>query len=51
MSIPTSKEVLDHLLNNVLEIDSADIKALSKSGIKFYKELFSLDYKNLETLR
>ena len=51
MSGPTSKEVLDHLLNNILEIDSTDIKALSKAGIKFYKKLVSLDYKNLDTLR
>ena len=51
MTSPTSKAVLDHLLTNVLEIDSADIKALSKAGVKFYKKLDSALVADLDTLR
>ena len=51
MTSPTSKAVLDHLLTDVLEIDSADIKALSKADIKFYRKLVSLEFKDLDTLR
>ena len=51
MATPTTKAVLDHLLTIVLEIDSADIKALHKAGIKTYSKLTRLEFKNLDTLR
>ena len=51
MTAPTLKAVLDHLLINVLQIDSKDIKAISKASAKSYGKLMKLDFKNLDTLR
>ena len=48
---PTSKEVLDHLLANVLDVDAPDIKALSKAGIKYYRKLVNFEFKDFDTLR
>ena len=50
MVTPTSKEVLDHLLNNVLKVDPDDIKALSKAGIKYYRKLLTFDFWDFEIL-
>ena len=51
MMNPTSKEVFDHLLTNVLQIDAIGIKALSKACIKYYKILINLEVKDLNNLR
>ena len=48
--VPTSKVVLDHLLDNVLLINTGDIKALSKAGVKYFEKLDKLDYLKIDTL-
>ena len=45
MVSPTSKEVLDHLLTNVIEVDTNDIKTLARAAVKFYKKLVSIKLK------
>ena len=51
MTQPTLKEVLDHILNKVLEVDAKEIKSISKIGVKFYRQLVSFDFKDFDTLR
>ena len=50
MASPTLKEFLDHLLTNVLEFDTNDIKALARAGVNFYKKLISIKLKDFDTL-
>ena len=47
----TPKEVLAHLFENVLELDSADTAAFNKKGgVWNYKKLLALSYNNLTDL-
>lgn len=50
MTALTSKAAIHHIFHNVLEVDTNNIKALSKSCIKYYKRLVSLELKDLDTL-
>ena len=50
-SLPTSREVLDHLLTNILEVDANEIKALPRAGVKFYKKIDSFNFTQYDNLR
>ena len=52
MASPTSKEVIDHLLLNVLLIDAENIKKFNLKGdFKSINELRNTKYKRFETIR
>ena len=51
MTTPTVKVVFTHLLTNILELDTDDIKEVQKPSIKSCAKLSKQAYNNLDTLR
>ena len=51
MATPNSREILDHLLINVFDVDPTDIKALLKAGAEYYRKLITFTVEHIQQLR
>ena len=51
MSIPTNKEVIEHLYTSVLLFDDEDIASCISAGLKYYRNIPNMSYEDIETLR
>ena len=51
MATLNSRKVLNHLLVNALDVDPTDIKAISKSGAKYYQKLITFTVEDIQQLR